>query len=115
MAKQLLRDYLPLYLGCEILWNGYYKERLTIDLLKLIFSNPELSKPQLILRPLSSMTEEEQFESTEALYESLKWTRDTVLVYASKIKYLLALHFDLFGLIEAGLAIDATTLNQTEL
>jgi hypothetical protein len=65
-----------------------------------------------ILRPLSDMTEEE-----ENMYYSFyhnpfsKNVRQSILMDSQAIHYLLSKYFDLFGLIEAGLAIDATKQN----
>lgn len=57
---------------------------------------------QPILRPLSDMTKEESFRWKQMVksYQS----------YAATVKYFLDRHFDLFQLIEAGLAIDKTKL-----
>jgi hypothetical protein len=62
-----------------------------------------------ILRPLSGMTEEENAEAKQ-FYRSNKWGEQTLESMAAISAYLLSKHFDLFGLIEANLAIDKTTL-----
>jgi hypothetical protein len=59
----------------------------------------------LILRPLSDMTDEERAEAF-----TIKGKNAFVEFEAETTKFLLSKHFDLFGLIEAGLAIDKTTL-----
>lgn len=99
--------------------------------------SPRLIKP--ILRPLSDMTEEEfrQLVASDGVsegdYLSGIWYGDKQLTitynsYGNKsykhyesdalptkiIPFLLSKHFDLFGLIEAGLAIDSTTLKKGE-
>lgn len=84
-----------------------------------------------ILRPLSDMTEDDarviykfyfgvDFEVREWMDENpaLEWIGDEDEIYSSNIsnfigrqdvwRYLLSCHFDLFGWIEKGLAIDAT-------
>ena len=61
---------------------------------------------QLLLRPLSAMTEN---ESAYILPEALDG-KPTIIVNAAMTAWLLSRRFDLFGLIESGLAIDATTL-----
>lgn len=119
-----IKDYLHLYLGCQVLIvsNGITN--------KLVVSsknhNQEISlavacglnvKP--ILRPLSSMTGEEFNEfkvlcdndfSKMVVIESVSKDGDfTRLCHqATSQAYMLSKHFDLFGLIELGLAIDAT-------
>jgi hypothetical protein len=69
-----------------------------------------------ILRPLSDMTEEEH-ESYETYYMSLEAQREEdhhsiceVEIAAHTTQWLLSKSFDLFGLIDAGLAIDKTKL-----
>lgn len=81
------------------------------------FSMPGGCKP--ILRPLSDMSEDECFELGEILnvhipdhlIEALKNNSKYVIDFRYSFeftRYLLSKHFDLFGLIEAGLAIDKT-------
>lgn len=59
-----------------------------------------LSRIKPFLRPVSNMTQE----------ESHRWNNgaNSYQSYAARVKYLLDRHIDLFGLIEAGLAIDKT-------
>jgi len=140
-----LKDYLHLYLGCNVrhrgTWNSMY-------VLSGVFSDGSckiydalapkhtsiVSSESLrpILRHLSDMKEEE--------WKSImnEFSIDVVLAYNSYIRWgdkpkhililenrlqtnklsfndgmiLLRKHFDLFGLIEAGLAIDKTKMNQ---
>lgn len=100
------KDYLHLYLGCEVViekssyWCvhefDYHKgeKRLLLpSVLTWVRNNEMIVKP--ILRPLSDMTEEE-----DAI--------DCDLSPAEKFRFRLSKDFDLFGLIEAGLAIDKT-------
>lgn len=111
--KKEIKDYLNFYLGCEIDINGQ-KEVLdsisqTGEIESLFRGNlrnyrhlsDEHIKP--ILRPLSDMNKEEK----------ARWRLmvNSYQSYASTVKYFLDKHFDLFGLIESGLAIDATTIN----
>lgn len=78
-----------------------------------VLGSVELFKP--ILRPLSDMTDDECKHEGMILNKlwqnydkfSNRGSKDTV---AEQIEYLLSRHFDLFGLIEAGESIDATTL-----
>jgi hypothetical protein len=102
MTKNI-RDYLHLYLGCECWWEDKYGDsggRTEIDFYMIAELYGERIKLKLILRPLSNMTEEEMKESEPFMFDSFELTR-----------YLLSKHFDLFGLIDAGLAIDKTTIN----
>ena len=61
-------------------------------------------KPYLL--PMSSMTEEEKL-----MYEGLMIGTDNISYILDVIDWLNAHHFDYRGLIEKGLAIDATGLN----
>lgn len=63
-------------------------------------------KPYLF--PLSSMTEEQQ---KEYQYITERWMYDSSYSIADSIDWLNKNHFDYRGLIEKGLAIDATRLN----
>lgn len=58
------------------------------------------------LRPMSSMTEEEKL-----MYEGLMIGTDNISYILDVIDWLNAHNFDYRGLIEKGLAIDATKLN----
>jgi len=74
-----------------------------------------------ILRPFSDMTDEERIELSEiyglfgvehmltALKRGAKYVVD-IHVSFEGVRYLLSKHFDVFGLIESGKAINATTL-----
>jgi hypothetical protein len=121
MSKEL-KDYLHLYLGCEVKWNTNIVTLIDTDGINCnVFGEPLFSKSNTsiknikpILRPLSDMTEDEHKE-----WQNIRFNREfklkPVLTDAEyeSFRYLLSKHFDLFGLIEAGLAIDATTLKQT--
>ena len=61
---------------------------------------------KLFLRPMSSMTEEEKL-----MYEGLMIGIDNISYMLDVIDWLNSHHFDYRGLIEKGLAIDATGLN----
>ena len=65
-----------------------------------------ISKVKPYLRPMSSMTEEEKL-----MYEGLMIGTDSISYMLDVIDWLNAHHFDYRGLIEKGLAIDATNLN----
>ena len=154
MSKEKnIKDYLHLYLGCEVDTNiqGQYVhpygnvslEKLTaenlfriLDTLDRDVKNKETwdedsdhyCKP--LLRPLSDMTEEEReefknlcglekedldcltefndrfFDGQGSSFGTAHLTN--ILQWAVGVKYLLSKRFDLFGLIDAGNAIDKT-------
>lgn len=137
-----IKDYLHLYLGCEIEFGykekkyrgwlrgksdktGWECERRSPSIFApLLYVKAELIKP--ILRPLSDMTEEEYNEKEsfvhkfsgkdigadgKGVYSNPYMVRSFFCkLEAEKVNYLLSKQFDLFGLIEAGIAIDKTTL-----
>jgi hypothetical protein len=155
-----IKDYLHLYLGCEIYifppktaTNGWLKtqvERIEDLGWKYILSIENINKTIKdgycpILRPLSDMTEEERIwwfnnmrKPNETLDESVwttelngepceahwsLWCKEKLFgcrhayvidiqhhVKPDEFIWLLSKHFDLFGLIEAGLAIDKTKI-----
>lgn len=118
--KKELKDYLHLYLGCRIKSKGgkcgdlvsVSNDGMSI----VVYDKDKINDPRglcinsdwllLILRPLSDMTEKE----SEYLSDAALSGKPTIYVNAEVTKYLLSKHFDLFGLIEYGLAIDKTTL-----
>lgn len=63
---------------------------------------------KLVLRKLSDMTEEEraQKDRLKNMEDNYTSAWEPLMNRAESIKYLLSKHFDLFGLIPAGLAID---------
>ena len=65
----------------------------------------QVSKVRLLLRPLSDMTDKQKQRSTDHFGALL-------LLRPESVRELLTEGFDLFGLIEAGLAIDKATLKQ---
>lgn len=109
---------LALYLGCEIEWAGDTGYTLAgintgqsdFNPVGIVDSagNPiwiHLEDVKPILRPLSDMTLDEakdldiiDFESNNSHFGRM----------AAKVRYLLSRHFDLFGWIAAGLAVDKT-------
>ena len=121
-----LKDHLHLYLGCEALVEGYTNRKYPFNYRGIInyqlllesgqhYSSVKAIKP--ILRPLSDMTEEEAREGEiwgvwhDVNLMGEDW--DTFGFSPHNFKHLLSKGFDLFGLIEAGLAIDKTTLKQS--
>lgn len=105
-----IKDYLHLYLGCDCLYNersALPNERFVLTIGNVFWAQSHTDEFKLILRPLSSMTEDEK----DSLIQMYVNTPDN-LASAERVRYLLSKHFDLFGLIEAGLAIDATKTDQ---
>ena len=110
-----IKDYLHLYLGCEFIgrYVDWDEDNFPITITYQTLLNVErytTIKP--ILRPLSSMTGEEKKELEKI--EKNEYVADAGIeqdIWTSKeFLYLLSKHFDLFGLIDAGLAIDKTKL-----
>lgn len=150
MMEKKLADYLPLYLGCEVLYgkevwvltgingNYWYVERRNSSLHEVGIQD---IKP--ILRSLSDMTEEESiwvagltFTDNVSKKKKAEYGRAIIgyhfleEAYSGELlrmamefssndsfeltRYLLSKGFDLFGLIEAGLAIDKTKQNDAK-
>lgn len=136
--EKKIEDYLHLYLGCEvesnITWSSELipiREANPEDLI-LIYDTLERQEKypndydgdwhkycKPILRPMSSLTDEESLECGKGVldfYPTKKandengglWS--STLYHPSQILWLLSKHFDLFGLIESGLAISKTKL-----
>lgn len=73
------------------------------------FLSSDIEEVKPYLFPLSSMTEEQRFE-----YHNVgltEWGNELYYDCAESVDWLNAHHFDYRGLIEKGLAIDATNLN----
>lgn len=116
ITEKKLSDYLHLYLGCEAKSSeGTMTYKLSsIDVKgRCMFYDGHGNDMwlgndfKLILRPLSDMTEEER---EIAVGEIKRSGSGSVLQSQSweSMRYLLSKHFDLFGLIDAGIAIDKT-------
>jgi hypothetical protein len=91
---------------------GWQVFRAEVILAPHVYVRDELIKP--ILRRLETMTEKEKVEIDDA-YEDFKkkdkYSKNAVIKWAAlHTSILLSKHFDIFGLIDAGLAIDSTTL-----
>lgn len=125
MSKQI-KDYLHLYLGCKFIHNVHkgvfelcgYNIYEAYAQNSLGVSTFDARQIKLILRPLSDMTPSE-FKEVEAYHpETKRWLDVGHLDDGGKVQfdswspyvtvYLLSKGFDLFGLIEEGLAIDKT-------
>jgi hypothetical protein len=120
-----IKDYLHLYLGGKCMWrvfgnNEWEEAGVDLKILYRLYDNqPFELKP--ILRPLGDINENERMEIMDAA--DVYYSEYIILALKNKTtykidlkqsfelsKYLLSKHFDLFGLIDAGLAIDKTTL-----
>lgn len=133
--EKKLSDYLHLYIGGPM-WHispaGNHETKLSHWLYKDLIDGhlASFAYYKLMLRPLSSMTEEEMKEIVLMNY-NVENTLLSVIQYSRGIEFktsgftgggeidfyktnpitflhLLSKHFDLFGLIEAGIAIDKT-------
>jgi len=120
-----IKDYLHLYLGCGI-WSDAIQEH--VGTLYGIFGNkihlkvrgvdytPTIGQYKPILRQLSDITEEEKnwfgWDRETWDYTINKMSYKTYHFHGDELLYLLSKHFDLFGLIDNGLAIDKTKLEK---
>jgi len=132
MNKEL-KDYLHLYLGCDLVsvatgkvvgrMEGIVAGNAHFRVSGIWYSGP-ITNYKLALRHLSDMTEEEKRMVGFEAYQVLRKDDFGSNVIPSKVvgfmwaakqtSYLLSKHFDLFGLIEAGLAIDKTKIKNNE-
>ena len=126
--KKELKDYAPLYLGCKMQYASHHEPQdelytLRIDNLQEAIEFGDF----LVLRQLNNMTKMEKiivfdYEMNHDTYADSKvkavdtWIERMDITRFRKwlprtFKFLLSKHFDLFGLIECGLAVNATELN----
>jgi hypothetical protein len=126
MEKQL-KDYLHLYIGCKIIWGdknsphvgtlvglegactteNYRAEIATrIEDKRHHYQcfSPKVNQCLLVLRPLSDFKEAEADYVSPFALEG----KPSIMVNADLTRHFCSLGIDCFGLIEAGLAIDAT-------
>lgn len=145
--EQKIEDYLHLYLGCDVTDGEHVMKLLSVGIYGYTAANDEVKSQGMfhrvkpILRPLSSMTEEEKttigkmagwyeggvifnehhFEIKHDTFKEMAFDSLTRAnehdadrlgpkAYFEMMPYLLSRSFDLFGLIEAGLAISSTTI-----
>lgn len=131
--EKKLSDYLHFYLGCQVKTNGGhdgkysrvgtflgYADHHRLDCRLGFRAGPEgrcsvfLLRP--ILRPLSDMSEKEMQECGNMAYDfrddpdlnKWEWKDFQTLLDPTQFMCLLSKGFDLFNLIEDGLAVDAT-------
>lgn len=109
--KELTASDLALYLGCEVLFeNEVYvlegvNERVARPYQICIGPWVKIKDVKPILRPLWDMLVDERQD-----IEDIGLHRHELQAEFHRVKYLLSKHFDLFGWIEAGLAIDKTKI-----
>jgi hypothetical protein len=100
-----LKDYIHYYLGCKIVHPALKNNRtLTAKWMQSLLEKGINFKP--ILRRLEDITPEETGQM-RLIRDSIDYR---IKKYAAVTNYLLKQKFDLFGLIEAGLAIDEKKL-----
>ena len=122
VRSPLLKDYLHLYLGCNVFIDSpnaaFNKDILDCDLLERLYNDLPIELYKLIIRPLSSMTTEEAAEcwkltNTDREVEGWQvvdyFRREENFYEPKTFHYLLSKHFDLFGLIDNGIAIEAVS------
>jgi len=120
METRNLKDVIHLYLGCPIrfhsnltgtwgIWNKMTCSDIEIATDHIRFGE----KCQLLLRPLSDMTEDDanKMGVWADWHDNKKFGEDWGSWNPEQFIELLKNHFDLFSLIDSELAIDATTLN----
>lgn len=119
-----LRDYIHFYIGCDVELLGHGGIKIMTELIAVGNSFAQLRHAapdgrfiyndvfnmdiiKLILRPLSTMTNEEMAEARAAGGEpnNMPWVNG-----ALRTKYLLSKFFDLYGLVDAGVAIPRITI-----
>lgn len=112
MSKKI-EDYLHLYIGADVSNNS--GDNIKMEPHLLLYGNIEKFKSgqlKLILRPLSDMTEEEDSEVAYMLRDGKSITKfysvfgEYEFVNGPLVAYLLKQGFDLFGLINSGLALE---------
>jgi len=102
---------LPYKVICCICYGttSYYNGKLTPKDIIWFLNNSDFATIKPYLRPLSSMTEEEEKEYTDIDNRPYSCPKDYAHIPASdRIDWLNKYHFDYRGLIEKGLAIEVT-------
>jgi hypothetical protein len=133
LMEKHIKDYLYLYgIDCNIMTPDglgsvlvIYPKAVEVSLNKIVYQQVMKGRKggsemhykyfytddlKLALRPLSDISVEEITQLDKMFLPQKGYAKRTVVLEAERTHYLLSKHFDLFGLIEAGLAIDKTTL-----
>ena len=102
-------------------FDGHTPSKITFDnSYRLVFLGTELGYVKPYLFPLSSMSDEQNDSWRDAWFPDLMTSTDVnypesekylVLSHVKSLEWLYKNHFDINGLINKGLAIDATGLN----
>lgn len=124
-----LKDYLHYYLGATF-WTNNSEGEVNPETLRFIYPMIEKNKDvRLVLHRLEDMTREEARDFLKHAVPGAEYIthNEHAVIWKSQgsraeifflfgppagFHYLLRKHFDLFGLIDAGLAIDAKTVEQ---
>jgi hypothetical protein len=113
-----IRDYYFLYPNAMWFIKCYYDDWVYYDNRSCFHgNNSSIEEQKICLRPLSDMTEEELEyildigEHQSRIYGVEEFIAGWKAFGSETFRYLLSKHFDLFGLIESGLAIDKTKIN----
>lgn len=109
-----LKDVLHLYIGCEIKSELMGVQHKFTDFSPRTLPLFEKGSFKLILRPLLSMREEEAmavgYNDANEFLQMIDEVGEEWRIGINDYLFLLRQHFDLFGLIESGQAINKTTL-----
>lgn len=106
-----ISQYLFLYIGCDLrVFSDGCKSSGTVVLTGENLNLAIESGWKPVLRPLSDITEEEMNEYSDLAYHYQHEYLRLIFHDGSQFKYLLSKRFDLFSLIESGLAIDGTKM-----
>ena len=102
--EKKIKDYLHFYIGCKIKANRSISGEWSLLTVSHLHDSSHF---KLLIRPLSDMTEEEKNEYLLTGTDSMTRFEHNAI----RTQYLLLKGFDLFGSIDAGLAIDKTKLD----
>ncbi|MBE2229989.1 MAG: hypothetical protein IAE96_05025 [Chitinophagaceae bacterium] len=106
-----IEDYLPYYIGQDIQIPAI-EEGAKFDIMKLTYEKfkYDLSKVKLYLRPLSDMADDEIVEMMQQKhkYDTGNEFSHQITDAAYRIEWAIKKGFDVFNLIESGLAVDKT-------
>lgn len=109
-----IKDYLHLYVGCEIAFSEDNYKYKGFHLTNSFISQQKQYEFKPILRLLTNMTNEERIEFVTLINIGIlhiNIPNQNNNFHTEQFLYLLKKGFDLFGLIEAGLAIDKSKIN----
>lgn len=105
-----------LYIGCMLFDTNpnFYGQKVVFDYTYLSADRHIFDRCTPILRPLSALTQHDAdtigYTDRDEFLEMIDECTPEWRISAADYVYLLSRHFDMFGLIASGQAIDATTL-----